>query len=216
MRAYRVLVGIPLLVCLACASGPRAAGADPNVTVKAWRDAVARDDPHAAWALLSPEMQKQMPYPEFERRWKSSRAERERQATALGAESEATGASAEISMDDGKKTTLRRENGFWRFQTPLVASSRATTPQEALRLFATAIEDRNFFAVMRLLTGQRKDGINGFLDGFVGGLRNQASAEIVMTDNRAVIEWKDGAKTWRVTLIKQPDGEWLVDDVDVF
>ena len=52
-----------------------------------------------------------------------------------------------------------------------------------------------------------------FLDGFVGGLRSNVGREITINQDRAVIEWKEGAKTWKVTL-KKEDGEWRVDDVD--
>jgi hypothetical protein len=198
------------------ASGPGTAVADPADTVRAWRNAVEKNDPKAAYALLAPRVREELSYSEFERQWKATAEERARQASAIaGAPGDAVevGATAEVALADGKKTRLVREKKLWRLEQPLLTSSRASTPQEAMRLFASALEDRNFFAVMRLVTSTRKDGLTTFLDGFVGGLRSNVGREITINNDRAVIEWKEGAKTWKVTL-KKEEGEWRVDDVD--
>jgi hypothetical protein len=213
-----MLGSLLVVLALAACRGPAAgeSTADPAETVRAWLFAVEKNDPHAAYALLSPRVRKDLSYAEFERQWKSTNEERSRQAAAMSAspaEDGAVGAAAEVSLEDGKKTRLVREKRVWRLEQPLLTSSRASTPQEAMRLFATALEDRNFFAVMRLLTSTRKDGLTGFLDGFIAGLRSNVGREITINNDRAVIEWKEGSKTWKITL-KKEDGEWRVDDVD--
>jgi hypothetical protein len=161
----KLSLGVALVVAIGVAgSGCRTAGAgtqgaDPADTVRAWRAAVEKNDAHAAYALLSPRVRKDLSYSEFERQWKATADERTRQAQAMaGAPGETTevGASAEVALADGKKTRLVREKKAWRLEQPLLTSSRASTPQEAMRLFATALEDRNFFAVMRLVTSTRK------------------------------------------------------------
>jgi hypothetical protein len=211
------LAGALVLAAPACAGSLADGGvvSDPADTVRAWRTAVEKNDPRAAYRLLSPRVRKDLTYAEFERQWKLTGEERTRQAAAMNANPDATsvGAAADVSLEDGKKTHLVREKKLWRLEQPLLTSSRASTPQEAMRLFAGALEDRNFFAVMRLLTSTRKDGLSTFLDGFVSGLRSNVGREITINNDRAVIEWKEGAKTWKVTL-KKEDGEWRVDDVD--
>jgi hypothetical protein len=209
-----------LLVALAWATAchrPEAGPpvADPSETVRAWHAALERNDPRAAYELLSPRVRKDLSYSTFERQWAETRDERAKQQSSMGASpGEADlSAAAEVALPDGKKTRLVREAKVWRLEQPLLTSSRASTPQEAMRLFATALEDRNFFAVMRLLTSTRKDGLGTFLDGFVNGLRSNVGREITINNDRAVIEWKEGAKTWKITL-KKEDGEWRVDDVD--
>lgn len=220
----RLALAAPLGLLLSIAGGLGSAGCgarahtgatDPSVTVKAWRQAIGNDDPKAAYTLLAPALQKQMPYPEFERKWRESQAERARQAKALAVDPDAAGTTAEVALDGGKSAVLRREGNFWRFDVPLVAQTRAQTPQEALRLFGSAIEERNFFMVMRLLTPGRKEGLGNLIDGFVGGLRNYAGTAVTVTDDMALIEWRDGNITWKVTL-KRVDGEWFVDDVDFY
>jgi hypothetical protein len=218
MRRWGTLLGMLVWLGAAACHGPAAGvtSVDPVETVRAWRSAVEKNDPHAAYALLSPRVRKDLSYAEFERQWKATGDERTHQAGAMSAapaQPGDVGAAAEVSLADGKKTRLVREQQLWRLEQPLLTSSRASTPQEAMRLFATALEDRNFFAVMRLLTSTRKEGLTTFLDGFVGGLRSNVGREITINQDRAVIEWKEGAKTWKVTL-KKEDGEWRVDDVD--
>jgi hypothetical protein len=205
-----------LAVGLAGCGPPATGGAvtDPSGTVKRWRAASDGDDPKAAYALLSPALQKKITYPEFERRWKENQKERARQSSALAAgEGDDSTAQAEVVLGDGKKTVLVRESKFWRFESPLITSTRASTPNDALKLFATALDDRNFYAAMKLLTSTRKEGINGFLDQFVTGLRGQIGKEITITGDNAVIEWKEGSRTFRVRL-KKEDGEWRIDDID--
>jgi hypothetical protein len=209
------LVTVGLLALSACGAHGATGGPGPSTAVEAWRDAVARDDPKAAYGLLAPEMKKKLSYAEFERRWKETKAERERQAGALGAESGDADATAEITLPDGQKAALERDKGFWRMRQPLIRSTHASKPAEALRLFADALEQRNFYDVMRLMTSTRKDGLDDFLDTFVRGLRDHAAKEITISDDRAVIEWREGSKTWKVTLRKE-DGEWRVDDVDFY
>jgi hypothetical protein len=216
-RTALALAFAPALALAAChGPGAGAAVADPGETVRAWRAAVEKDDPHAAYELLSPRVRKDVPYATFARQWQETKHERGRQASDMSSapsEGDGVAATADVALADGKKTRLVREKHFWRLEQPLLTSSRASTPQEAMRLFATALEDRNFFAVMRLLTSTRKDGMQTFLDGFVNGLRSNVGREITINNDRAVIEWKEGAKTWKVTL-KKEDGEWRVDDVD--
>jgi hypothetical protein len=200
-----------LVGCAGGSSGPPVR--DPGDTVSAWRAAVANDDPRAAYALLSPRVRAELTYSEFERQWKATAVERKRQVEAMGADGGELEAAAQLTLADGKKTRLVREAGGWRLETPLLTSSRASSPQEAMRLFATALEDRNFYAVARLLTSTRRDGLNAQLDAFVAGLRGSVGREVTIQGDRAIIEWKEGAKTWRVTL-KREEGEWRIDDID--
>jgi hypothetical protein len=204
-----------LLLAAACSGAPRAvAVTEPGETLAAWRQAIERDDPRAGYALLSPRVRKGLSFVEFERQWKESAAERKRQAGALAATPTGVEAVAEVTLADGKKTRLSRDKAFWRLETPLVSASRASTPQEALRLFAAALEDRSFPAVMRLFTSTRRDGLDAELDAFVAGLRGNVGREIIITGgDRAIIEWREGQKVYKLVL-KKENGEWRIDDLD--
>jgi hypothetical protein len=214
MALRRVLVAFSLAALAGC---PAAAGgpppADPADAVQAWKRALEKDDPKAAYALLSPRVQKDLPYAEFEKQWKETAAERQRQAAAMGKETGPLEASAVVALDDGKKARLLREKARWRLEAPLISSSRADTPQEAARLFAAALEDRSFPAVMKLLTPTRRDGIDAQIDAFVAGLRANVGREVTITGDVAIIEWREGSRVYKITLKRDEKGDWRVDDV---
>jgi hypothetical protein len=215
----RLLVWLALAT-LAVGCGPSAAstrgGAAPAPELVRWVDAVRRDDARAAYALLSPGRQKEVSYDDFERRWKETKVERERQAAALEAglkDRPQLGERATVTLTGDKTATLVHEQGEWHMEAPLMGSARASSPQEALRLFAEALEARSFEGVLRLLTSTRRDGLNEKLVQFLGGLKSHAGGEIEITGDRATLRWNDGKTRWKVTL-RQEGGEWRIDDVD--
>src|SRR5687768_9632698 len=87
--------------CGAAATGSSVGS--PRSQIEAWNAAVDRDDPKAAYALLSESMRKQIAYEEFAEKWRETPAERKRQATALGGslrENPGLGEKAVISFKD--------------------------------------------------------------------------------------------------------------------
>lgn len=210
------IVGAVLLLDAACGGASQPVrGPSATDALRAWNEAVDRDDPRAAYALLSPAAQKQVPYEDFERRWRAHPEERRRQAHALGA---SLGGAAQIperatvTLHDGQTATLVREGDVWRLESPLVSSVSAARPQDALRQFAIAVENRNFHAVMALLTSTRRDGLNQVIERFTTGLKAHVGGEIVITGDRAFIQWDDGKDKWKISL-KLEDGQWRIDDI---
>lgn len=217
MRLLTVVAAVALLA----ACGPRGAGkgsvASPAPELRAWIDAVKRDDPKAAWGLLAASRQKQTSYADFERRWKESKVERERQAAALESglrDEPSLGERATVQLVGDKKATLLHESGEWHMEQPLMGSARASSPQEALRLFAAAVEARSFDGALRLLTSTRRDGLVELLTLFETGVKTHAGGEIEITGDRAILKWNDGKKRWKITL-RQENGEWRIDDIDM-
>jgi hypothetical protein len=189
----------------------------PAPQLHAWADAVKRDDAHAAYNLLSPAQQKKESFDEFERRWKDTKPERDAQAAALEAglrDAPSLGEKATVTLSDQKTTSLVHERGEWHMEAPLLGAARASSPQEALALFAAALEDRSVEGVMRLLTSTRRDGLNDQLTLFITGMKSHAGGEIQVTGDRATMQWNDGKHRWKITL-RQENGEWRIDDFDV-
>jgi hypothetical protein len=225
LRGFRVLSGpmratLLSLALLVAACGPKAGGPEvgsPAPQLRAWISAHKRNDPRAAYGLLSPERRKETSYADFERRWKESQQERDRQVAALEAglrDQPSTGERATVKLVGDKSTTLVHEKGQWRMETPLFGSARASSPQEALRLFAEALEARSVEGVLRLLTSTRREGLSDVLDKFVAGVKTHSGGEIEITGDRAILKWNDGKNRWKITL-RQENGEWRIDDVDM-
>ncbi len=189
----------------------------PAPQLHAWADAVKHDDPRGAYALLSPDQQKKTAYAEFERRWKETKPERDAQAAALESglnDAPSLGERATVKLSDTKTTTLVHERGEWHMETPLLGATRASSPQDALKLFAAALEDRSLDGALRLLTSTRRDGLNELLTLFITGVKTHAGGEMVVTGDRATMQWNDGKRRWKITL-RQEGGEWKIDDIDM-
>jgi hypothetical protein len=186
----------------------------PATGARAWAQAVERDDPKAAYALLADGVRRKVTYSMFAREWQETKQERQRQAAQLAAalrDGVVHGERGRLVLADGKSTVLVHESAGWRLDSPLLALGRASSPQEALRQLAAALEARSFDAVMRVLTSTRRDGLRQVLDTFVTGLRAHMGESIEVTGDRATVTWSDGKRRWRV-ILKREDGEWRIDD----
>jgi hypothetical protein len=183
--------------------------------VQAWLDAVAKDDPRAAYDLLAAPVKKDMPYEVFAQRWKDTRPERDRQAAALRAalkEDPRLGERGKLLLNDGKVVPMIHEANGWRVETALLSSARAATPQDALRLLIGALEAHSYEGVLRLLTSTRRDGLKDVTEDFITGLKANLGQGIEVRSDRAMIQWSDGKRRWKVTL-KKENGEWRIDDL---
>ena len=214
VRAW-CLVG--LVATAACAGSlrnpePAARGATGIV------DALAGDDPAAAYALLSRDARARTSFEEFRLQWQASAVERawqvERLREAMKASADA-GERAEVTFADGKVVALVRDQRTWRLDSALVSRTRAARPREAVRMFAEAIADRDLNAFLRALTKRRREGLLRQLDGFLAGLDRKVDGTIEeIGADRAELRWDESGMRYRIVLRKEDD-EWLVDDIHI-
>lgn len=189
--------------------------------VEAYLDALRDDDPRRAYAMLSSQARKELPFEAFALRWRESKAERAQQATGLaeGLQSDGDlGERARVTLADGKTATLRREGGAWRLETGLLAATHASSPHVAIELFADALQAKSYEDVLRVLTARRRDGLGRQVDRFVASLRKHLGdarhrVEFVGKD-RAELAWEDGELRYKV-VIRLEGEEWRIDDVHV-
>jgi hypothetical protein len=202
---------------LACACAPRGTQTPSGSAVDAARGIAATlrdDDPHAGWNILAGSVRDRERYEDFAARWRASRNEREQRATAIETavrEGDQVGARAELELADGPKTTLVRERGGWRLETPLVARIDAASPNEALRLFSRALDDRSVPEILRLLTTSRREDVRRALERFATGLRAHLGDALDVSGDRATLSWHDGEHRYRI-ILKRESGEWRIDD----
>lgn len=208
-----------LIACLlygACARATPTVPSSPRGIAQAWANALIQDDARAAYALLSHGTRRTLTFDVFQANWQDSRVERQRQAQAM-TERLAADTSivqrAKVVLPDGKTASLVGDGNDWRLETPLLYSARAGTPEDALRHFAVALENRNVEALMRVLTSARRAGLGEALLAFVAGLKTHAGSGIERMGDRATLRWSDGKRRWKITLKKEGDA-WHVDDID--
>jgi hypothetical protein len=201
-----------------CGGAARASEPAAN-GVSAYLDALRSDNPRRAYSMLSDEVRKEVSYDAFAAQWKEQKAEREEQARVLeqdlrgGAD---LGERAKVAFPDGKSLTLHRQSGSWRMEVPLLSRTHAATPHVAVELFAEALTERDYEAVMRILTARRRDGIGRQVDDFVRSLARHLAGSrhkiSMLGKDRAELQWDDGEMQYKVVLRLEGD-EWRVDDV---
>ena len=216
MRAASVAISFVAALLAGCAGGPRMVAVPPSVVAMAWADAVARNDPHGAYALLAAPIRKAVTYEDFARRWQQTQAERQSQARSLTAAASdgGLGETAQLTLADGKVVTLTHEANGWRVDNPLLSTTRAPEVQDALRLLAQAVDERSFDSTMRVLTSTRRDGLREVLDGFATGIRSHIGDEVEITADRARFSFSDRKRKWLIKL-KREDGDWRIDDIEL-
>ena len=148
MRAP-ILAMLALFGCAHRTPASRAATADPEPAIAAWRDAIAKNDPHAAWALLAAPLRARIHAEEFALQWKAAAADLSAQEEALHQAHAARRASGELT--DGRAWPLMRDADRWRVASPHPFEPGGDTPEDAVRRLIAAVDARDFDAVVALL-----------------------------------------------------------------
>jgi len=207
---------IGVVLAVGACSGTAAPSSPAANGVRAYVEALQRNDPRDAYALLSSDTRKKLSYDEFALAWKASDKERAWQAKVLEESLKGNpdvGERALISFSDGKLVQLERDGKAWRLESELVSRSRAKQPRDAVRLFADAINARDIAGVLNVLTQRRRDGLTKQVEGFVASIGKRINDRIDQFGNdRAELRWDENGIRYRIVLRKEDD-EWRVDDI---
>jgi hypothetical protein len=139
----RALLLVSLAACAQRAAAP--AGA-----IESYAAAVERKDYAGAYALLSSAYRQQVSLADF-------KAQQERDAAELVADAKSLRDGADrwsnrvtVALPGDERTSLVRESGSWRLESPPVQAYGQGTPRAALRSFVRAIENRRYDVLVRL------------------------------------------------------------------
>ena len=193
---------------------------DPALrTLRSYKQALDRDDPQAAYALLSPALQQSLPREQFIELWREQRPERLEQARQLGQlldergqlrRREALSSRALLTLPHGAQLAVVPAASSWRVLEPDLQAVRAQTPEDALRLLLLAVEQRSYPAVLRLLTVSERQTLEAELRERLERLRAALSRGQTPEVNggRARLSYDP---RFFIELKKEPDG-WRVAD----
>jgi hypothetical protein len=195
---------IPALLLTACA---HRAAPDVRAPLRAWAEAARRDDPHAAWLLLSAAERKRVPEAQFRATWVASRAERDERAAALAAAPLEVAMVADVKVGD-RTTRLLREPDGWRLVAPKWTVLGAATPEDALARFVRALETRDLDAVLSLLSEPLRNAVESELGDRLARLRGVLGKPIPVDGTRARVQYD---ARYHVDLV-QENGQWSVAD----
>jgi hypothetical protein len=192
--ANRLTLALYIVSLGACVAAKPVA-VSPQTTLSLYRDALVRDDAKAAYGLLAKALQQELPYDQFVQQWQDTKEERAAQAGKLrlaittsqpaGSDRDlAPGQSAlsthavvtlpqgtQLTLEPSAPTRAKAKAGAWTIVDPDLQIIRAATPQAALRLLLAAAEQRNYPALLRLLTTGERQSLEAELQERIERLR---------------------------------------------
>jgi hypothetical protein len=147
-----------LVLCACATAGPRS----PQALRQAHVDALAKNDPKAAYELLAPEVKATVDYPTFLARWKAD--QKERAATVAAAKKLPAALKDPVkggtSVHDGGVVIGWTEiDGRWLAVSGLPGDRVAATPSEAIRGFITASRTADLAGIERYLAPDLAESI---------------------------------------------------------
>lgn len=149
----------------------------PAETLAAYRSALETNDPAAAYKLLSPLVKQRLTFEKFSADWKTTEAERATQRQFLTKSDLPIVTQAAVTLPqgtvllltpagDGRALNLSRTescSSCWRILDPDLGAIHAETPERVLSLLINAVEQRNYFALLRLLSASERQAIEAEL-----------------------------------------------------
>lgn len=201
-------------LCSAGCVGP--AVTSPSATLKRYAEALAKDDSHTAYLLLSPSLRSTLREEDFDKQWRDSRTERDEQRqqvlTLLSMGPRAMSERAELRLAYGSVVHLSAVSSTlgksWLLSDASLRAVSASTPADALRLLLLAAEQRNFPALLRLLSSEQRRALEAQLSERIERLRAallRPNFEVsgdharIEYDPRFFIELTREGDGWRIT-----------------
>jgi hypothetical protein len=220
-RGFRAAgLGLVLLACAGCASGPKAR--TPEETLHEYARALREGDAERAYALLSQEARRTMPYDHFERMLRENPTEVREVAEALMRPTEPLEITAVISSPEGETLHLVYEDGAWKADVSAVDLYSQATPLAALSAFVRAFHAGRYDVLMRFVPVAKSDGLDAErlkqawegdqkeeMERLVEGLDSQLStAKVEILGSRATVAYGAGGT---VEMLLE-DGAWKIED----
>lgn len=203
-------LALALLATPACKTGGGARS--PEALRDAYAKALARDDPEAAYALLSPELRATTSKEAFVLRWKSQAEERSAAKAALDTLPKTLQAPqlAGETTHDGAVLTWAMVSGRYQIVSGLPGLPDLSTPASAVRALIAAIRRADLGALSALLTDDLsvrvRDDWNRRADLLEQLLAQPGAIEFTPGMQRAILRYEPGHA---LTLEQTPQG-WRI------
>lgn len=146
------------VLALGCASQKPAQG--PKDTLDAYANALRAGRVEAAYALLSDEAKKQLPYEAFARMVKENPEEVRDISSALARPSGPPLVTATVTAPGGESLLLVYEAGQWRVDASAIDLYSQASPEAAVRAFIRAFENKRWDVLMRFVPDGKKEGLD--------------------------------------------------------
>ncbi|HGG56299.1 MAG TPA: hypothetical protein ENK31_00710 [Nannocystis exedens] len=205
------IAALALALCTAACASRRLRS--PEALRAAYADAINRDDPAAAYALLSPELQARISPEEFALRWARQAEDREAAAADLEALPPAQAQPlyrGQTLHSNGAELRWSYASGAYQIYAGLPGQADISTPAQALRSFIAAIRSADFTALEVLLSEDLRarlgDEWQARVDAIEERLAEPGAIELSPDNQQALLRYDRGRA---VALVQSPHG-WQI------
>lgn len=205
-------MAITVLGALGCARGASNTRS-PERLRDAWVEALQKDDPAAAYALLGPEMQAQVPYETFEARWRAQKAEHEAIAKAASkrpASLDAPVYGGTTVHDDGRVLRWAKAGDRYYVVDGLPGLPQTSTPAQTIRALIVAVRTTDFSAIRSLLGDELAKAIDedwqARVEAMEAALDHPGAIELSPDLRRAELRYEPN----RVLTLEQTTSGWRI------
>jgi hypothetical protein len=212
MNAHRVILALATALTLAPACASRTIRS-PEALRAAYADALERDDPKAAYALLSPELQAKTSPEEFEARWLAEAADHEAAAAdleALSPERSAPLLRGTTVHSNGAILAWSGSSGEYQVTAGLPGTADISTPAQALRAFIAAIRSADLVALEAVLSEELRARISDEWEARADAIEERlavpGSIELSADSQQALLRYDRGRS---IALVQSPGG-WQI------
>src|SRR5450432_2532468 len=155
VRVSIALAALPLL--LACA-GP--SPGNPEDVLSAYSRAVQQGHLAEAYALLSEDAKKTIPFEDFKRMIQESPEQAQELVRALDRpQSGPPRVTAKVTGADGEPLLLVYESGAWRVDGSAIDLYSQATPESAALAFVRAVENQRYDVLLRFVPDSQREGL---------------------------------------------------------
>jgi hypothetical protein len=152
-----------LLLAMTVALGSACAGASeqmsPQQALDAYATALREGRPADAYALLSAEAKKEIPYESFQRIVRENPDEVREIAQSLGSPASPPRVTAVVTAPSGEALLLVYEGGAWRVDGSAIDLYGQSTPEAALHAFVRAFHNRRYDVLLRFIPDAEREGL---------------------------------------------------------
>ena len=212
-----------LLASVSLGAGCGAHAARPASVVNAFGDALDDARYDDAYALLSEQYRRRVPFSEFRESVARNPEEVRELVGLLRHVDEADEVEASVPLPDGDELQLVLVDGRWRIVGNVVDFYDQSSPRAALRSFVRAMERRRYDVVMRFVPAADREGMSPErmqeawegesreeIERLLADLRGSLDEPIEVIGDRATMSYGDGAA---VQFVRE-DGVWRIEDPD--
>lgn len=213
---FRSLPAVALLtftfVLAGCSGGSRGSG--PQDVLQRYVEAIETDQPTVAYDLLHKNVRRSVNRAEFIRRWKEMRPELKKQAATLKKHPKLmVKASASLVYSSGiRMKVVYDKTKRWNLEDGFPVAAHTPTPVHAIKAFLAAVEQRNFRALIKLLSKKTGQSTEERVETWVSGLKEalELADEIEVSGTTARLKF--GNRHF-IELV-QEEGQWKVTSVN--